>query len=136
MNMVKRALLKTLIYFRLYPNVFLYRMPFKIYQFNELKRGIKFSRDEVILDIGCGGGLQSILLGRKCKKVIGIDTSERAIRAAQLLQMRYGRKSANAEFYCVRLENAEFKNECFDKIFSIRVLEHIPNYIGVLREVY
>ena len=33
------------------------------------------------------------------------------------------------------MENAGFETEIFDKIFSICVLEHIPNYIIVLKEL-
>jgi 2-polyprenyl-3-methyl-5-hydroxy-6-metoxy-1,4-benzoquinol methylase len=36
----------------------------------------------------------------------------------------------------VKLENANFENEFFDRIFSICVIEHIPNYIEVLKEAH
>lgn len=44
------------------------------------------------------------------------------------------KKRINAEFCCLKVEDAEFENENFDKIFSICVLEHIRNYIEVLSE--
>ncbi len=46
------------------------------------------------------------------------------------------RKKVKSEFRQVKLENAGFKGEYFDKIFSICVLEHIHNYIEVLTEAY
>jgi len=119
----------------LYPHIFFAFKPFKIYEFQELTKAAKFSKDEVILDIGCGGGLQTILLGKKCKNVIGIDISEKAIEFAKL-QLRYMRGTVNGEFHCVKLEDAGFEGEYFDKIFSFCVLEHIPNYAEALKEAY
>ena len=135
MKIIKRLILRILIYFRLYPHIFFSFMPFKIYEFKELQRGIEFSRDEIILDIGCGGGLQTMLLGTRCKKVIGIDISEKAITSAKRIS-QYMKGRISSEFRCVKIENAEFESEYFDKIFSICVIEHIPNYVEVLKEAY
>lgn len=124
-----------LIYFRLYPHIFFGHSPFKIYEFKKLTEGIKFSKDEIILDIGCGSARQSLLLGKKCKKIVGIDISEKAIKLAKL-QSQYLKGAGNSAFHCIKLEKAGFEDEYFDKIFSFCVLEHIPNYAEVLREAY
>jgi ubiquinone/menaquinone biosynthesis C-methylase UbiE len=111
-------------------------MPFKIHLFKELLRGIKFSKDELILDIGCGNGLLTMLLGKRCKKVIGIDISEKAVTAAKR-KSQYLKRRINSEIRCVKIENAEFENEYFDKIFSIYgVISLISNYVKVLNEAY
>lgn len=110
-------------------------MPFKIYEFKEIQKGIKFSRDDLILDIGCANGLQTVLLGKRCKKIIGVDISEKAVTTAKRIS-GYMKGRINSEFRCTKIENAEFESEYFDKIFSICVIEHIPNYIEVLREAY
>ena len=110
-------------------------MPFKIFEFKELQKGIKFSSSELILDIGCGRGLQTMLLGKKCKRITGIDTSNEAIAAAKRIS-QYLKGRNNCEFKCVKIENANLENEYFDKIFSICVLEHISNYDEILREAY
>ena len=135
MKLYKRVIYRLLIYFRLYPNIFFIFSPFKIYEFAELQKGLKFSGDEIILDIGCGSGLQTMLIGMRCKKVIGIDISEEAITAAKNVSC-YMKGRINTEFCCVKLENAKFENEWFDKIFSFCVIEHISNYIEVLREAH
>lgn len=75
MKIIKKLILIILIHFKLFPHIFFKFKPFKIYEFKELLRGINFSRDDIILDIGCGVGLQTMLLGKRCKKVIGIDIS-------------------------------------------------------------
>lgn len=135
MKLFNRLILRVLIYFRLYPHIFFTFNPFKIYEFAELQRGIKFSGDEIILDIGCGSGLQTMLIGKRCKKVIGIDISEKAITDAKNAS-QYMKGRSNSEFYCVKLENAKFENEYFDRIFSFCVIEHISNYMEVLREAH
>lgn len=109
--------------------------PFKIYELKELQRRLNFSGEEIILDLGCGMGLQTMLIGKKCKKVIGIDISEKAINIARSISS-YTKRRINTEFHCIRIENANFENEYFDKIFSVCVIEHISNYVEVLKETY
>ncbi len=135
MKALKKVLLRLLIFFRLYPHIFFTFSPFKIYEFEELQRGLKFSNDEIFLDIGCGSGLQTMLIAKKCKKVIGIDISEKAITAAKSTS-QYMKGRINSEFRCVKLENADFEPEYFDRIFSFCVIEHISNYIEVLKEAH
>lgn len=134
MKIIKYFILRILIYFKIYPHIFFTFLPFKIKEFKELQRGIRFSRNEVILDIGCGSGLQTMLLGKNAKKIIGIDISEKGINAAKLRSQYI--KGTDSEFLCVKLEKARFRNEYFDKIFSICVFEHIANYKEVFQEAY
>ena len=122
------------IYLRI-SNIFFSFHPFKIYEFKELLRGVSFSTDDLILDIGCGDGLLTILLGKRCKKVIGIDISKRSVAKA-MLRSWYMKRNINSEFRLVKIEDAGFKDEYFDKIFSICVLEHISNYVTVLKEMF
>lgn len=135
MNIMKKIILRILIYFSLYPHIFFTLNPFKIFEFKELHRALEFSGEEVILDIGCGYGLQTMLIGKRCKKVIGIDISEKSINTAKSIS-HYMKRRINSEFYCEKIENAKFEDECFDKIFSFSVIEHISNYADVLREAH
>ncbi|CAG1004019.1 Arsenite methyltransferase [Methanosarcinales archaeon] len=134
-NVFYRVGLRSLIFFRLYPHTFFTFSPFKIYEFAELQRGLKISKDEMVLDIGCGSGLQTMLIGKKCKKVIGIDISEKAITIAKSIS-HYMKGRFNIEFRCIKLENANFENEFFDRIFSFCVIEHISNYSEILKEAH
>jgi 2-polyprenyl-3-methyl-5-hydroxy-6-metoxy-1,4-benzoquinol methylase len=135
MKIVKRTILRILIYFRIFPHIFFVFNPAKIYEFEELQRRIKFSRNDLILDIGCGKGLKTLLFGKRCKKVIGIDISKKAVASAKI-KSTFLNKRINSEFRCVKLENAEFEGEYFDKIFSICVIEHVSNYRQLLKEAY
>ncbi len=126
---------RMLIYFRFYPHIFFSFSPFKIYEFEEMQRGIEFRRDDTILDIGCGPGLQALLVGTKCKTIIGIDVDETVLDIADRMS-HYLRRRINSEFYLTRIEQANFRDAYFDKIFSFCVIEHIPNYKEVLREAH
>lgn len=126
-------LLKSIIYSN--PNIVYTCNPFKIYEFKELLKGINIMRNDIILDLGCGVGLQTTLLGKRCKKIYGIDISKARILNAKF-RSQYITKRINYEFRAVKMENVGFETESFDKIFSICVLEHIPNYIEVLKEIF
>lgn len=76
-----------------------------------------------------------MVLGKKCKKIYGIDISETYLALAKI-RAHYMKRKINSEFRLVKLENAGFKDEYFDKIFSICVLEHVRNYEAVLKEAY
>ena len=120
---------------KFYPNIFLYASPFKIYEFTKILKLINKNDQDIFLDIGCGLGLQTFLLGKICAKIIGIDISEKFIgecnKKRELLKSRI-----NSEFYQGKLEEINFKGQLFDKIFSFSVLEHIENYEKVLKITY
>lgn len=125
---------KVLIYLKLYPSIFFYSNPLKIYEFQELIKGFKISHNNVILNIGCSESIENFIIGLKAKKIYGIDIDEEAIRKLNEKAKQF--KNLNYVFRCVNLEKAQFKSRFFDKIISICVLEHIPNYIEVLEESY
>ncbi len=108
--------------------------PFKIYEFTELVKGVKFSKSDLVLDIGCGSGFQTLLLSKKCHEIMGIDISEGAISTSK----RWARltMSANSTFVRTNMEESELPDNSFDKVFSICVLEHIYDYMSTLTEIY
>jgi SAM-dependent methyltransferase len=75
-------------------------------------------RSDLALDAGCGdGALSSRLLGR-ARRVVGIDTSRRALRLAR------PRVRAGAFWVCGRLEALPFRPGVFDLAVAADVLEH------------
>lgn len=117
------------------PNIFFIYSLIKVYEFNNLLKNVILSKEDIVLDIGCGEGLQTLIIGKKCKKIYGIDISETKIIKAKI-RSEFVRKKVNCEFLNLELKNAQFKNEFFDNIFSICVIEHIPNYIDIFRESF
>ncbi len=63
-------------------------------------------KDKVVLDVGCGTGRLTLLLAPRCRRVIGIDRDERAIREATERAAAAG--LANAEFRVVDVEAIEY----------------------------
>jgi len=85
------------------------------------------SHFEKILVVGCGTGLEAVVLAREFKaKVIGIDTDELAFDppVAEEVDLRIG------DATCL-----DFADHAFDLVFSFHVLEHIPRFTVALAEM-
>jgi len=76
-----------------------------------------------VLDLGCGNG--RLLSGLKDKEVeyVGIDSSERLIEIAKAKYQGEER----SKFLVVEALTLPFRDNHFDKVFSIAVLHHIPS---------
>jgi len=103
-------------------------------EFAEMLKHANLKGKERILDLGCGAGLQTLLLGRLVQEVIGIDINKHSIAKARYLGHLLA-KRINASFVESKLENAGFRENEFDLMFSICVLEHISNYQEVLTHI-
>ncbi len=77
-----------------------------------------------ILDIGCGSGIITTYLGKKAKKMYGVDVRDE----------RVSKKSF--KFQIVKNETLPFKKNSFDIVISNFVIEHIENPKKHLKEVY
>lgn len=87
------------------------------------------SASKLILDIGCGTGYRTYQLSKTHhNKVIGIDISKENIKLAKQKYPQLDYKEMNAE-------KIEFKNNTFDCIYAIDVLEHVDNLETVLKEI-
>ncbi|MBN1270302.1 MAG: class I SAM-dependent methyltransferase [Kiritimatiellae bacterium] len=117
----------------LYPSIYLWPNAFKIYEYWVLMNGGRPASSDVVLDLGCGGGLHTYILAKRCRKAVGLDITEKWTRRAwqELHRLKPG---MDVDFVCSPLEKAGFADASFDRIFSFSVLEHIPNYETVLRE--
>jgi len=89
------------------------------------------------LDIGVGGsGYTVIEAARKGNRCIGLDVSIEGVKKAQhFAKSELGKKSDLCGFAVGLAENLPFKNECFSKLSSIAVLEHVPNDKHAMAEI-
>jgi 2-polyprenyl-3-methyl-5-hydroxy-6-metoxy-1,4-benzoquinol methylase len=117
----------------IFPNIYIVNNSFKIIEFFELLKDINISKKDTILDIGCSGGIQTSCLGRMCKHITGIDINCESLNSARLIAHI---AKIEANFICTTIDEEKFPDESFDKIISICVIEHIPNYKETLSEVY
>ena len=118
-----------------YPHIYFFNHPFKIKEYKELVKGLSFRADDTILDVGCGAGLQTLLFGRHAAKVVGIDPNPNPIGRA-ISDHRECAPQIPAEFIATTIEKAGFADAAFSKVFSVCVLEHIPDYQSALAQCF
>lgn len=126
-RLVRRACLAL----RLYPNVVTQCMPFKTYEFHELLRGAKIASTDRILDLGCGVGHQTLIVGRRCREIVGVDVSGEVIEQARTHASAF-EGEINARFLCGQVQDLLLAPASFDKALSFCVIEHIPEVEEVL----
>jgi 2-polyprenyl-3-methyl-5-hydroxy-6-metoxy-1,4-benzoquinol methylase len=90
--------------------------------FGKLKRAPK-----TILDVGCGGGLFTLKLGKKYPQatVLGIDTSSEAIQIANYNLSKNKKKSSNVRFSVPASPHLSYPAKSFDVITSTLVCHHL-----------
>lgn len=81
-----------------------------------------------VLDIGCGNGKKTEMLGKLGVDILGIDLDEHEIRKAiDTNQLE------NVQFACVDIKEITGK---FSGVVLIEVLEHIEDPLDFLKEIY
>lgn len=122
-----------------YPKEVLDKLPQSMYEsftgannpqpFVELKEG------EVVLDLGCGAGLDLYFYAAGGKnKVHGLDISEEMVNKAKKNMELAGIK--NAEIKCGHSDNLPFPDNFFDVVASNGIYNLSPDKEKVMREVY
>jgi arsenite methyltransferase len=94
---------------------------------------------EVVVDFGCGGGIDIILAAHKVGpqgKVIGLDFSTQMIERAQQAVIEAGLQDRNIEFKVVDLDNTQLPDSSTDVVTSNCVINLIPNKDAVYQEAY
>lgn len=94
------------------------------------KCGIK--KEDKILDVGAGAGRFVIPFAKKGYNTYGIDISENILQIAK----NKARDLPNLHLEKANAKNMSFPDNHFDFITSYRVLVHIPDYEGVIKEIY
>ncbi len=99
--------------------------------FIELKEG------EVVLDLGCGAGLDLYFYAKAVGengKVYGLDISEDMVNKAKVNMDMMGIK--NVEIGCGHSDNLPFKDNFFDVVASNGIYNLSPDKETVMREVF
>jgi len=91
-----------------------------------------------ILELGCGMGLNAVIMARKGANVTAVDIAQRRVEWVNNLAKKYSLKNINA--VCMSAEDLRFKKESFDVIYSNELLIHtnraktLAECCGVLRK--
>ena len=86
---------------------------------------------ERILDVGCGDGNFSMLMGEACKakEVYGIEISEKGVEMAR-------KNGVKCYFLDVDQEDFPFEDNFFDAVTALELIEHLFDPDHFLDEVY
>ncbi len=76
---------------------------------------------ETCLDIGCGQGELSALLGARAERVVGVDLSGRMIAYAEKHHAL-----PNVEYVCANILDLDFPDASFDVIITTATAHHLP----------
>ena len=80
-----------------------------------------FSNYENILEAGCGDGFGTQIISQECKNIDAIDFDEIFIE-----NCKKNRDNPNVNFYLHDILDTPFKQNYYNGIYSLDVLEHIP----------
>ena len=88
----------------------------------------QFARNQRSLDIGCGAGYGANLVGAVAEQSLGIDVSHEAVQYA-------ASRAENGACFCVGSADAiPAPNGSFGLITAFEVIEHVPNWKGLISE--
>ena len=91
------------------------------------KKLIKFSKNDVVLDVGCGTGILTEEIFDKVKLVVGVDVSINMINLAF--------KHPKITYLCSKARYLPFLDNTFNKIVSLTMLQDIKNWDPTLKEI-
>jgi SAM-dependent methyltransferase len=95
---------------------------------------------EVVVDLGCGGGLDVFLAARRVGpdgRAIGIDMTQEMIDLARrnAAQSGSGQPLANVEFHLATIDRLPLPDGCVDCVISNCVINLAPDKPAVFREI-
>ena len=101
----------------------------KVYEY-PVKQSLKFfSKNDVVLDVGCGDGKLTYLVAPNVKTIIGVDNQEYPLKFARLIFDKLNIK--NSKFEVGDITKLKYKSNSFDKVVCWDVIEHVPKDIAI-----
>ncbi len=91
---------------------------------------------EVVVDLGCGGGMDVFLAARKVGasgRVIGIDMTSEMLERARVGQQKLG--LTNVEFHQSTIDKLPLPDHSVDCVISNCVINLVPDKLAVFREI-
>lgn len=101
--------------------------------FSNLQRG------DVVVDFGCGGGIDVILAANKVGsegRVIGIDFTDQMIGRAKQAAVEAGLQDRDIHFHVADLEKSQLPGGCADVVVSNCVINLCPDKDAVYQEAF
>ncbi len=105
-----------------------------IYQ-EKLKRTQKlFTKDSIVMELGCGTGTTALIHSPYVKNIIGYDYSCEMIKIAN--QKKSEKKISNVIFETKSVEDISFNTEAYDLIMAHSILHLTKNNEQILKNAY
>lgn len=92
-----------------------------------VKSIVKFSKKDIVLDLGCGTGIIIPELSKFVKIVVGLDNSIEMLKLAPKLK--------NVLYILSDAKDIPFTKNFFDKTISVTFLQDVKNWDPILKEV-
>lgn len=92
---------------------------------------MKINETDAILDVGCGTALLFNLLKNKTYFFVGLDISKNMLKIALKKN-----KKGNLHLICADCDFLPFRENIYSLIFSMTVLQNLPNPITSINEVF
>lgn len=89
-----------------------------------------------ILEIGCGRGGFSAYLEKNSDKSTEIFACDYSEQALEIAKKRFGYSSKKLKWKTEDIQNISFPSKYFDVVISCETIEHVPNPIKALEELY
>lgn len=108
------------------------QQPFQKFQHRKEKEKTLpwINKEDIVLDLGCGGGRSSIYLAEKAKRIIGLDGASGMLEIARTLNKR-----ENIKYILGDAENLPFEKDNFNKVIAFACLIYMENIERVISEV-
>jgi len=98
-----------------------------------LKR-MKIGCEDLLLDAGCGTGLLIEHIASRINHFVGLDLAEKALKTAAE-RSRCLRIKQNVSLIRADVDNLPFRNDIFNEIFALTLLQNVPEPHKTLREL-
>ena len=95
---------------------------------------MKIRREDLVLDAGCGTGLLIDHLMLKVNHFVGLDIAGNVLKVALERSRRLGIKR-NISLIKADIDAVPFRDNVFDKIFALTLLQNVPEPCKTLREI-
>lgn len=89
---------------------------------------------ELVIDLGCGRGSETLRAAQKVEKAIGLDITPKMVEAAR--QQAEAKGVTNVEYVLGSLENLPFSTNYADVIISNCAINHVRDKELVYREIF